>query len=80
MPRSFDFDGNDKWKQYRASLEIPAGKSVDEVLLKFKAKWYRREIVSSRTKSSVSAERHPHCTTGATNIPAHPNLCLGAGP
>ena len=47
--RSFDFDGDERWQQYKMNLEIPLGR--ESALQKFKAKWYKREIVSSfRTK------------------------------
>ena len=44
--RAYDFESDPKWKAYQANLEIPAGVAVDQVLTKFKAKWYKREIVS----------------------------------
>jgi len=42
--RSFDFDSNPEWTYYKEHLEVPAGKAVDWD--KFKAKWYKRTIVS----------------------------------
>ncbi|CAL5220522.1 g2554 [Coccomyxa viridis] len=42
--RSFDFDGDERWRQYEANIEIPPGRDRDSVLKKFKAKWYKREI------------------------------------
>ena len=40
---AFDFDGSEAWKQYRLNLEIPPGREY--TIPRFKAKWYRREIV-----------------------------------
>ena len=47
--RSFDFEGDDRWRQYAANIEIPPDRDRDSVLRKFKAKWYKREIVSLTT-------------------------------
>lgn len=43
--RSFDFEGAEGWRQYAANIEIPPGRDRESVLKKFKAKWYKREIV-----------------------------------
>ena len=42
--RSFDFEAQEGWRAYRLNLEIPPGKEA--LLDKFRAKWYKREIVS----------------------------------
>ena len=43
--RSFDFDGDERWRQYETNIEVPPGRDRETVLQKFKAKWYKREIV-----------------------------------
>ena len=45
--RSFDFDGDKRWRQYETNIEVPPGRDREAVLQKFKAKWYKREIVSA---------------------------------
>ena len=52
--RSFDFEGDERWRQYAANIEIPPGRDRDSVLKKFKAKWYKREIVSRTPDLNVS--------------------------
>jgi hypothetical protein len=53
---SFNFDSNEGWKHYRLNLEIPPGREA-AILERFKAKWYKREIV--RVPSSFSHPTHP---------------------
>ena len=45
--RSFDFEGDERWRQYETNIEVPPGRDREAVLQKFKAKWYKREIVGS---------------------------------
>ena len=61
--RSFDFDGDERWRQYEANIEIPPGRDRDSVLKKFKAKWYKREIVSSGPALTESPPDHMTCQT-----------------
>ena len=42
----FDFEANTQWRQFRANLEIPMGTDMDAALLKLRAKWYKRHVVS----------------------------------
>ena len=44
--RDYDFEGNPKWQQYKANLEIPVSANRDATVEKLKAKWYRREVVT----------------------------------
>jgi hypothetical protein len=41
--RLFDFDKSDEFKAYMRNVELPPG---DKALLKVKAKWYKRLVVS----------------------------------
>lgn len=50
--RSFDFDGDERWKSYVMNLEIPPGRDKNAVIDKFKAKWYKREIVRAKMTAS----------------------------
>ena len=54
--RTFDFDGDERWKSYVMNLEIPPGRDKNAVIDKFKAKWYKREIVSAQILASLSFE------------------------
>ena len=45
--RSFNFEGDERWRQYETNIEVPPGRDREAVLQKFKAKWYKREIVGS---------------------------------
>lgn len=49
--RNFDFDADERWKAYVINLEIPPGRNTSSVLLRFKAKWYKREVVRTITGS-----------------------------
>ena len=43
--RSHDFDSNESWRRYLHNLEIPPGRE-SAVLPRFRAKWYKANIVS----------------------------------
>ena len=61
LSRAFDFEGNERWKKYVMNLEIPPGRDTSAVIERFKAKWYKREIVSPHTSppSCYVAEKVP---------------------
>lgn len=54
--RTFDFDGDERWKSYVMNLEIPPGRDKNAVIEKFKAKWYKREIVSAHMTATLRSE------------------------
>ena len=39
--------GDERWRHYETNIEVPLGRDRETVLQKFKAKWYKREIVRS---------------------------------
>lgn len=53
--RAYDFDGDERWKKYVMNLEIPPGRDNTAVIERFKAKWYKREIV----RTSFPGAGHP---------------------
>ncbi|BDA49740.1 hypothetical protein COCOBI_14-3600 [Coccomyxa sp. Obi] len=61
--RSFDFDGDERWKSYVMNLEIPPGRDKNAVIEKFKAKWYKREIDPSFDPSTVMPSRPSPAST-----------------
>ena len=44
LPRTFNFDADQRWQSYRQRLELPAGSDEASVLQRMKQKWYKREI------------------------------------
>jgi hypothetical protein len=44
--RAFDFDSNEEWRAHLRNVELPAS-ATDVALLKVKAKWYKKVVVSS---------------------------------
>jgi hypothetical protein len=60
LNRAFDFEGDERWKKYVMNLEIPPGRDTSAVIERFKAKWYKREIVSVRTQPLCSTALDMH--------------------
>jgi hypothetical protein len=67
--RKFDFDSNDKWKEYLNALTFPPGRK--DLVLKYQAKWYKREIepefdisevVPTSAPTVEKAAHDPNCT------------------
>jgi hypothetical protein len=43
---AYDFEHDSKWLQYKQNLEIPVGRNRDDVLFKYKQKYYKANVVS----------------------------------
>lgn len=43
---AYDFEHDSKWLQYQQNLEIPVGRNRDDVLFKYKQKYYKANVVS----------------------------------
>ena len=73
---SFDFDGCEAWRDYKCQLYIPPGKNEDEVLEKYKHRFYQKvidpsyEIPSSeKARSTADTQRFAsQATTPRSNV------------
>ena len=54
--RDYDFENDPKWRLYKTNLEVPAGRSEQQVLLKYKAKFYKQHVVGSRHVHMLTRE------------------------
>jgi hypothetical protein len=54
--QGYDFENDPKWRLYKNNLEVPAGRSEQQVLLKYKAKFYKQHVDPDFDVSAASAQ------------------------
>ncbi|GAQ90763.1 hypothetical protein KFL_006820010 [Klebsormidium nitens] len=72
----YDFAGDARWVQYRQNLEIPVGRDMEQVLARYKAKFYQRHVdpdfvIAPSPAPAPSSTARPPPSGGAPRPAAH---------